>query len=189
MSSFNCQLLKLSAVGLHLSGPHCIPSLPPAFRTISPPPASSTICLPLPHRIFASPDSNSDYGGDGLYRWRQRRGGGRGRARLRRRSRTSVASAATVADERGGDGGGCGRARRRRRRRRTRMRAAVAEVAVEGGGGPRTRTVPLQIPSLKKQVEQVGTSATLPFPSIWRSKPVNPIYSPSKRLSIHPLAR
>lgn len=69
------------------------------------------------------------------------------------------------------------------------MRAAVAEVAVEGGGGPRTRTVPLQIPSLKKQVEQVGTSATLPFPSIWRSKPVNPIYSPSKRLSIHPLAR
>lgn len=34
------------------------------------------------------------------------------------------------------------------------MRAAVAEVAVEGGGGPRTRKVPLQIPSLKKQLDK-----------------------------------
>lgn len=126
MSSFNYQPLKLSAVGLHLSGPRCIPSLPPAFRTISPPPGLIDYLPPAASPHIRLPRQQQ------RLRWRRtlsmatttrRRSR---RARRRRRSRTSVASAATV-----------GRARRRRRRMRTSAAtaAAAAADADEGGGG------------------------------------------------------
>lgn len=127
MSSFNYQPLKLSAVGLHLSGPRCIPSLPPAFRTISPPPGLIDYLPPAASPHIRLPRQQQ------RLRWRRTLSMA---TTTRRRSRTSAASAA-VADERGVSGDGRGRARRRRRRMRTSAAtaAAAAADADEGGGG------------------------------------------------------